>query len=101
MAEKNAAPKNFGFGEDEAMLRDLARKFLDEQLPIETLRRLVAEAPEPVYEPDLPQDPPVEQAATPDVEAVDTNPQASEAETIEPSAETMSETKPPSPGSVH
>ncbi len=61
----------------------------------------VEAAPEPVYEPDLPQDPPMEQAATPDVEAVDTNPQASEPETIEPSAETMSETKPPSPGSVH
>ena len=50
MAEKNAAPKDFGFGEDEAMLRDLARKFLDEQLPVETLRRLVAEAPEPIYD---------------------------------------------------
>lgn len=50
MPEKNTAPKDFGFGEDEAMLRDLARKFLDEQLPVETLRRLVAEAPEPVYD---------------------------------------------------
>ncbi|MDJ0869398.1 MAG: acyl-CoA dehydrogenase family protein [Myxococcota bacterium] len=50
MAEKNTAPKNFGFGEDEAMLRDLARKFLDETLPVETLRRLVAEAPEPIYD---------------------------------------------------
>ena len=50
MSKKDSAPKNFGFGEDEAMLRDLARRFLDERLPIETLRRLVAEAPEPVYD---------------------------------------------------
>ena len=50
MSKKDSAPKNFGFGEDEAMLRDLARRFLDERLPIENLRRLVAEAPEPVYD---------------------------------------------------
>ena len=50
MAEKDRAPKDFGFGEDEAMLRDLARQFLDEKLPIEALRRLVAEAPEPIYD---------------------------------------------------
>ena len=50
MDEKKTAPKDFGFGEDEAMLRDLARKFLDEKLPIEALRGLVAEAPEPIYD---------------------------------------------------
>jgi len=50
MAEENPAPKDFGFGEDEAMLRDLARRFLDEKLPVETLRRCVAEAPEPIYD---------------------------------------------------
>ncbi len=50
MPETHAAPKNFGFGEDEALLRDLARRFLDERMPVETLRRLVAEAPEPVYD---------------------------------------------------
>ncbi len=50
MIEKNAAPRDFGFGEDETMLRDLARNFLDERLPVEVLRRLVAEAPEPVYD---------------------------------------------------
>ena len=50
MAEKTPAPKDFGFGEDEAMLRDLARRFLDEKLPVEALRRLVAEAPEPIYD---------------------------------------------------
>ena len=44
------APLDFGFGEDEEMLRDLARKFLDDHLPVESLRKLVAEAPEPVYD---------------------------------------------------
>lgn len=50
MSDAKSAPKDFGFGEDEAMLRDLARKLLDERMPVETLRRLVAPAPEPVYE---------------------------------------------------
>ena len=50
MASTNAAPRDFGFGEDETMLRDLARRFLDERMPVETLRRLVAEAPEPIYD---------------------------------------------------
>ena len=45
-----ATPANFGFGEEEEMLRDLARKFLDDNMPVETLRKLVAEAPEPVYD---------------------------------------------------
>ncbi len=44
------APKNFGFGEEEEMLRDLARSFLDEHLPIDRLRTLVASDPEEVYE---------------------------------------------------
>ncbi len=47
---KATTPPGFGFGEDEEMLRDLARKFLDEKLPVEALRKLVAEAPEPVYD---------------------------------------------------
>ena len=50
MASSSAAPRDFGFGEDETVLRDLARRFLDERLPVEALRRLVAEAPEPVYD---------------------------------------------------
>ncbi len=50
MSEKNAAPRDFGFGENETMLRDLARRFLDERMPPEALRRLVAEAPEPIYD---------------------------------------------------
>ncbi len=45
-----AHPRDFGFGEDEALLRDLAKKFLDEQLPVEKLRELVAADPEAVYE---------------------------------------------------
>ena len=50
MPNTKSAPRDFGFGEDEVLLRDLARKLLDERMPVETLRRLVAEAPEPVYE---------------------------------------------------
>ena len=43
-------PKNFGFGPDEEMLRDVARKFLSENLPVEKLRRLVAADSEATYE---------------------------------------------------
>jgi alkylation response protein AidB-like acyl-CoA dehydrogenase len=43
-------PRDFGFGADEEMLRDLARRFLDERLPVEKLRELVAGPPERVYE---------------------------------------------------
>ena len=43
------APKNFGFGEDEEMLRDLARKFLDDNLPVQKLRDLVASDHETSY----------------------------------------------------
>jgi alkylation response protein AidB-like acyl-CoA dehydrogenase len=42
--------KDFGFGEDEEMLRDIARKFLDEHLPVQKLRTLVAEDSDAVYE---------------------------------------------------
>jgi alkylation response protein AidB-like acyl-CoA dehydrogenase len=47
---ESAAPKDFGFGEDETLLRDLANKFLDEHMPVEKLRTLVAADPEAVYE---------------------------------------------------
>ena len=50
MNDQKVAPRDFGFGEDETLLRDLAHKFLDEKLPVETLRKLVAESPEPVYD---------------------------------------------------
>ena len=43
-------PKDFGFGPDEEMLRDVAKQFLDERLPVETLRQLVAEDHEGVYD---------------------------------------------------
>src|SRR5215510_4178568 len=45
-----AAPRDFGFGEDEQLLRDLARRFLDEHLPVERLRALVAADYEAAYE---------------------------------------------------
>ena len=40
-------PKNFGFGEDEQMVRDQARRFLSERSGIESLRKLVASDPSP------------------------------------------------------
>jgi alkylation response protein AidB-like acyl-CoA dehydrogenase len=50
MTTNKSAPKDFGFRQDEAMLRDMARKMLSERLPMDRLRKLVAEAPEPIYE---------------------------------------------------
>ncbi len=50
MSETQSVPRDFGFGEDESLLRDVARKMLDEKLPTDRLRRLVAIAPEPVYD---------------------------------------------------
>ena len=47
---EHTAPRDFGFGEDEVMLRDLARKMLSDRLPADRLRGLVAEAPEPIYD---------------------------------------------------
>jgi alkylation response protein AidB-like acyl-CoA dehydrogenase len=45
-----AAPlRDFGFGEDEQLLRDLARRFLDEHMPVERLRALVAADPDAAY----------------------------------------------------
>ena len=43
-------PTDFGFGSDEEMLRDLARKLLNEAMPIEKLRRLVAADPSSTYD---------------------------------------------------
>jgi alkylation response protein AidB-like acyl-CoA dehydrogenase len=43
-------PRDFGFGEDEQLLRDLAHRFLDEHMPVERLRALVASDPEAAYE---------------------------------------------------
>ena len=50
MPGMKSAPSDFGFGEDEAMMRDMARRMLDERLPMDRLRSLVAAAPEPVYD---------------------------------------------------
>lgn len=44
-----AQPKDFGFGADEAMLRDQARKFLDEHASIARLRKLVGHDHDAVY----------------------------------------------------
>ena len=43
-------PRNFGFGDDEQMVRDSARKFLAENAGIEQLRRLVARDHHAAYE---------------------------------------------------
>lgn len=45
-------PKNFGFGEDEMMLRDSARKFFQNNFPTDKLHKLVASNPEPTREPE-------------------------------------------------
>ena len=50
MSKSNRPPKDFGFGPDEEMLRDLARKLLGERLPVDKLRTLVAEDHAAVYE---------------------------------------------------
>ena len=50
MSSTQKAPRDFGFGEDESMMRDIARKLLDDRLPMERLRSLVAESPAPIYD---------------------------------------------------
>lgn len=47
-----AQPKNFGFGEEEQMLRDSARKFFQDNFPTDKLHSLVAGNPEPNREPE-------------------------------------------------
>ena len=42
-----ALPKDFGFGEDETMLQDTARRFFTDNLPTEKLHKLVAQDHEP------------------------------------------------------
>jgi alkylation response protein AidB-like acyl-CoA dehydrogenase len=48
-----AQPKDFGFGSEEQMLRDSARKFLKDNTPIEKLRTLVAKDHKVAYESDV------------------------------------------------
>ena len=50
MLDNKTAAKDFGFGEDEAMMRDAVRRYLSENLSTYTLSRLVAQAPEPIYD---------------------------------------------------
>ncbi|MBX3023903.1 acyl-CoA dehydrogenase [bacterium] len=47
-------PRNFGFGEDETILRDSARKFLADHAGVEALRRLVARDHTVAYESAVP-----------------------------------------------
>ncbi|MDX2166095.1 MAG: acyl-CoA dehydrogenase family protein [Deltaproteobacteria bacterium] len=47
-------PKNFGFGEDETLLRDAARKLLSDRAGVEALRRLVARDHREAYERAVP-----------------------------------------------
>jgi len=49
-----AQPKDFGFGPDEAMLRDSARRFLKENAGIDRLRALVARDHREAYEAPVP-----------------------------------------------
>lgn len=47
-----AQPKDFGFGDNEKMLRDSAKKFLAEHCNVEKLRALVAGNPDPDRDPE-------------------------------------------------
>jgi alkylation response protein AidB-like acyl-CoA dehydrogenase len=49
-----AQPKDYGFGEDEQILRDSARRFLDEAASIDKVRRLVAADHQEAYEAKTP-----------------------------------------------
>ncbi|HYC54050.1 MAG TPA: acyl-CoA dehydrogenase family protein [Candidatus Binatia bacterium] len=48
-----AQPKDFGFGADEQMVRDQARRFLKDNLPVDRLRTLVARDHHEAYESDV------------------------------------------------
>jgi alkylation response protein AidB-like acyl-CoA dehydrogenase len=49
-----AQPKDFGFGEEEQMVRDSAAKFLKDNLPVDKLRTLVAKDHREAYESPTP-----------------------------------------------
>lgn len=51
-----AQPKNFGFGEEAALLKDSARKFFEEKMPVNKLHSMVAGDPTPDRMPDAPWD---------------------------------------------
>jgi alkylation response protein AidB-like acyl-CoA dehydrogenase len=44
------APKDFGYGPEEELLRGVAKKLLDVELPVQRLRALVASDPDGVYD---------------------------------------------------
>ncbi|TXS92823.1 acyl-CoA dehydrogenase [Parahaliea maris] len=48
-----AQPNDFGFGEEAGLLKDSARKFFADNLPVDALHRLVAENPDPERSPEL------------------------------------------------
>jgi len=50
MNTTTAVPQDFGFGDEEALMRDTARRMLSERLPLETLRKLIAASPEQTYD---------------------------------------------------
>jgi len=50
MSSSQSTAGNFGFGDEEAMIRDAARSMLAQRLPTDGLRRLVAASPRSVYE---------------------------------------------------
>lgn len=52
-----AMPPSFGFGEEEQLLRDAARRFLSDNLPVDRLHRLIAANPDPHRDPENPWDP--------------------------------------------
>ncbi|MGH7820367.1 MAG: acyl-CoA dehydrogenase family protein [Candidatus Binatia bacterium] len=49
-----AQPKDYGFGQDELILRDTARRFLEEVAPIDKIRKVVAANATEAYEPPTP-----------------------------------------------
>ncbi len=50
MTKQSLIAADFGFGEDQEMLRDSARKLLDERIPVERLRKLVADDGPRIYD---------------------------------------------------
>ncbi|EYF07500.1 acyl-CoA dehydrogenase family protein [Chondromyces apiculatus] len=47
-----AQPRNFGFGEEEQALKQNARRFFQERLPVDVLHRRVAHDPDPMRRPE-------------------------------------------------
>ena len=50
MTKESLIAADFGFGEDQEMLRNTARKLLDERIPVERLRKLVADDETRIYD---------------------------------------------------